>query len=102
VGVGIPSPVNSRFTAPPTASIAGTPGGLSVSAQIRDANNNPVPGAAVIVSVPPGLTITPPQVTSDPGGNAVFSIRATVPGIVTINGTANGVTIQPATINFTP
>ena len=55
-----------------------------------------------VESVPPGLTITPPQVTSDPGGNAVFSIRATVPGIVTINGTANGVTIQPATINFTP
>ncbi len=102
VGVGIPSPINSRFTAPPSASIAASPAGLSVSAQIRDANNNPVPGVAVIVSVPPGLTVTPPQVTSDPGGNAVFMVRAPAPGTFTINGTANGVTIQPATINFTP
>jgi len=100
--VGIPSPINSRFTAPPTASIAASPAGIPVTAQIRDANNNPVPNVTVIVNVPPGLTITPPQVISDPGGNAIFTVRPTVPGVVTINGTANGVTIQPATINVTP
>jgi hypothetical protein len=75
---------------------------VPVTAQIRDVNNAPLPNVSVLVTLPPGATVSPPTGITDPTGNVVFQVRATVPGTVSIAGTANGVQVQPVTINFTP
>ncbi|MFQ2509944.1 inverse autotransporter beta domain-containing protein, partial [Aeromonas caviae] len=75
---------------------------VTVTFPVQDANGNPSPGTVVdvVITRPDGSTDTQ-QVVTDSNGNATISVDSTLPGTVTIEGSANGNT-STVDIEFTP
>ncbi|WP_317170733.1 Ig-like domain-containing protein [Paraflavitalea devenefica] len=76
-----------------------------VRARIRDAYNNPVPGATIVFTIVSGTGtfIGTGTATTNSNGNAYIDIVSTVAGQVSITATVNGVAIingSPAVVTF--
>jgi hypothetical protein len=102
VGTGVPSTATSRFVPPPNLSLAASGGALQIMAEVRDVNNMPLPGVTVTATASMG-TLNPIQPITDAGGIARFTLIGVTPNTpITINGTANGVPINPLPLTVLP
>ncbi len=101
LGPGAPSPSESSLSAEPASFEAGS-GSSTITVTVRDAQGNPVPGAAVQLTVSgTGNTVTAPAVTNS-SGVTTGSFTSTVAEAKTVSAAADGVQIQEtATVTVT-
>lgn len=98
-GPGQPSP--ARSTVIPAAPTAPSTTGTTITVTVLDINGQPVVGRNVVVTGQGnGAIATPPNLPTDPGGRAVFQVRAG-PGPATFIATVDGIPLPPVTITFT-
>jgi hypothetical protein len=96
----------STLTATPGSVVADGVAQSTVTAVLRDANNNPVPGQLVELthSAGPGApSISPPAVRTDGNGRAQFAVRSTTAGtdeFTATNTTEGTVVAQRASVTF--
>ncbi len=97
------STASSTVTASP-ASIAAGSETSAITVKVKDASNNPISGATVVLSATgKGNSVTQPADTTDATGMATGTFSSTVAGAKTISATANGTAItQKATVTVTP
>ena len=88
---GPPSGTRSTLAATPTT--LGTGMQSAITATVRDASGNAVPGVAVVVSSSGGDAIAPATATTNGSGVATFTLTAGAAGQRTIVATAGGVAI---------
>lgn len=86
------------------STIAAAVGATPVTVTVRDALNNGVPGATVVIlATGTGNTITQPVGVTDANGVATGSFASTVSALKTISATADGNTItQTQAVNVVP
>ncbi len=102
VVAGVVSSVNSTVTANPTTIAVG--GAISqITVTAKDANNNPIAGATVVLSATgTGNTLTQPVGTTNSSGVATGTLSSTAAETKTVSATVNGVGITPtATVTVT-
>lgn len=102
-GGGTVSASQSSVSATPSSITAG--GQTStITVTVRDANSQPISGAAVVLSATgSGNTLTAPAGPTDANGVATGTLSATMAEVKTISATANGTPItQKATVTVTP
>ena len=88
VTLGPVSSTNSTVMASPTSVNANGTNTSTVTVALKDVNNNPLSGHSVTISSGTHITtITPSSLTTDSLGQAVFSVRSTQVGTVTITAT---------------
>ncbi len=78
-------------------------GSATITVTVRDANNNPVPGATVVLSATgTGNSITQPAAVTDANGVAAGTYAGTGAGLHTVSATADGTAVtQTADITIT-
>src|SRR4029077_19764033 len=102
-----PGPVSASQSTmvPSPASIVAGGGPSPISLTVRDANNNPIPGAFIILIPPLDLqsSLTPLTGTTNASGIFTASLTSTLAGVKTIVGTANLIFALPqTTVTVTP
>lgn len=101
---GVPSGTVSQFVVPAgPVSVTTAPGGVTVTAQVRDAQGTPLANVLVAATAAPtGAAITPVQPLTDASGTATFLVAAPAGLTVTLSGTAAGIVLLPAVLTFVP
>lgn len=103
VNAGAVSAAQSTVTVNDASIVAGS-GTSTITVTARDANDNPIAGATVLLAATgSGNTLTQPVGVTDANGVATGSLSATVTGVRTISATIDATAItQTAAVTVTP